>query len=338
MGEDNIKRLEFKIDLVLKMLLDLRGEHYISNYIDMDTNWSFDLIKNKYIDDILKILNFEDNTELKESVINMFSNIDWGGRDWWEKGIKLMFDSNDPILQQGVWNAIQYSIEQKSYLPGFLFSKLQSLIKEGSDFEKEQCLKLYNKRVDFVTNKNLYTNLFKWRRFERDRNLKYLKQLEISQDRLIEFFKLPKETLRAHSLKAILKIIKNWPREHSYNRRKFKDGDNYVKLIKEVLKLLNDSSQIVLDLIIPELRDLIFDSKTPIEPLLSHKNDKVRLKVVELYLTNPQIVNRTRFLDKDPDVSILTKLIPDPSPPIAKMVKEYIESLQKRSKSPPNDW
>lgn len=188
MNIDDIQRLEFKIDLILKMLLDTKSDEYYERY---SPNISFNLMKEQHIDDILKLLEFKNTPELNDLLLNIFSKNISPRYSWWEKGINFLLSSNDQKLNAAAWKAIQKSVSLHKNLPESVVLRLQEFLKVGNKSEKLICLNYF---------------------FEMTK-LRGINEATIPKNDIINFLEDTDEELRFLASKIIIHNLKEWPSE-----------------------------------------------------------------------------------------------------------------------------
>jgi hypothetical protein len=288
MNSDDLKRIEMKVNLMLKAFLSFYG---------YDDEWDrpFDDMKDFVQDDLTKLLELDPKDPVRQAYLESLSNIPfiskYGGRAWWIAGmrevllhsamrIKVLNDMSD---QSSMW---------KHSFPEALRPELKKLMREGSIKEIQSLLHLYANGCDFAGKEPLIDN-----------------------DDWIALIKDKRENVRLAAAQAIVERLDD--RDYYLD-----DG-----LASTLLVFFDDISEKVLAAIAPILPRIVNVRGVDFESLLKSKNDSIRYRAVCIYLGyNPEM--NAWSSGRRPDLKEVARLVSDPFEPISKLAEAYLDRKQ----------
>ncbi len=288
MDSEDIKRLEFKIDLLLKGFLSFYGGD------DSTYAWdhAFDEMKNEVKDDLIQLLDLPKDDVARKAFIDSFGTIPYNGRRWWKTSMNAMLQRKGTRLQALETVANISSLYRSPSLPTQHQTRIRAILREGKSKEINAITRMFSAGIDYSDKTPL-----------------------LGKAELLILTKDKNESNRVAVLKAI------------HERLQKSDSFVDSELAKGLLPLSKDTSEKVIDALVPILEYLSSQryNATDLTPLLTSKNDRVRYVAVCQYLG---YTSTGWVMGRKVDLKRVAKLMSDPYGPISKIAGEYLDKAQ----------
>ena len=295
MQSDQLKRVEFKVNLLLKAFFSFYGG-------SPDYDPPFDSMKDAVIDELLQILDADVGEGIRGSFISMFGRIPYDNRKWWADGISAILKHKDSSIRlKGLQVLVNYPSSQ--LLPIEIMQPiLKQFVKKGTDEEVLACLDIFSKGLCFG----------------RDDSGK--DKLILDGEDLKTLSRHQNKKIRLAAVEAATSLM-----DRADPRASHRASHVSEDIVLGLVSFLEDEDNEVL---VALATPLVIAAKSYAlynESFLKAKNDRARFIGVLLYLRYDLVKKRFRGLEgAEPDLTVVAKLTSDSFPPIAKIAEEYI--------------